>query len=67
MDTHKRTILKTITWRLVATLTTMVLVFIFTGSFIISIGIGALEVVTKIILYYLHERLWNLASFGQQK
>ncbi len=57
-EPHYRSVLKTFTWRAVATTTTMLLVFIFTGKFALSAGIGAAEVVLKMILYYLHERLW---------
>lgn len=64
-ETHPRSILKSITWRILATLTTMILVFIFTGSFIISLGVGFFEVILKIIIYYLHERVWNRINWGR--
>jgi uncharacterized membrane protein len=58
MVSHKRHILKTITWRVVGTIDTILLSWLITGSFKIGLSIGGVEVVTKMILYYLHERFW---------
>jgi uncharacterized membrane protein len=66
-ETHSRTVMKTVSWRFVATLTTMVIVYIFTGEFLLSIGVGAVEVVAKILFYYLHERTWEMISWGKAK
>ena len=55
---HKRHIAKTITWRLVGTLDTIVLAWIITGNPTTGLKIGFFEVFTKMILYYLHERAW---------
>lgn len=59
-----RSILKGITWRIVGTLDTMVLSWFFTGSVSIAAAIGGTEVLTKIFLYYGHERIWQRISFG---
>ena len=53
-----RHILKTISWRIVGTLDTMIISYIITGSVSIGMAIGGFEVFTKMILYYLHERVW---------
>jgi len=58
-DTHKKSILKAMTWRVLATITTIFLIFIFTGEIILSIEIGILEMIIKLTIYYLHERAWN--------
>ena len=63
----KRHILKTITWRIVGTLDTMALGWIITGSPLVGLKIGALELVTKFVLYYLHERVWIKFKFGTKK
>lgn len=55
---QKRHIFKTITWRFIATMITILLVWFFTGSIEIGIGLGVLEIIIKTIIYYLHERLW---------
>jgi uncharacterized membrane protein len=67
METHVRSLAKAISWRIVATLTTMLLVFAFTGNLVISGGVGLTELATKIVIYYVHERVWNAVSFGRIK
>ena len=64
---HRRHILKTITWRIVGTLDTIVLGWLITGNFQTGLGIGAAEILTKMTLYYLHERLWYQSRFGLPK
>jgi len=44
----------------------MLLVFIFTGKIALSAGIGAAEVISRMILYYLHERLWAASTTGRE-
>jgi adenylylsulfate kinase len=55
---HKRHIAKTISWRLVGTLDTLILGWILTGSFKLGAAIGGTEIFSKLLLYYLHERIW---------
>jgi|TARA_E500000305_G_C3903946_1_gene180106 uncharacterized membrane protein len=62
--TKLRSILKAISWRIVGTLDTMALGWIITGSPIMGLKIGALELFTKFILYYFHERIWLQSKFG---
>ena len=54
----KRHVVKTITWRIIGTLDTMFLAWLITGDPVAGFKIGALELVTKFILYYIHERIW---------
>ena len=54
----KRHIAKTITWRVVGTIDTIILSWILTGNLKIGVAIGGLEVLTKSLLYFLHERVW---------
>lgn len=58
MVSYKRHIAKTISWRVVGTLDTIILSGIITGSWELGLAIGGVEVFTKMILYYLHERAW---------
>ena len=51
-------ILKSFSWRIIATLTTMALAYIFTGEIGTALKIGGFEFIAKMILYYLHERAW---------
>ncbi len=62
--TKLRSILKAISWRIVGTLDTMALGWVITGSPIMGLKIGALELFTKFILYYFHERIWLQSKFG---
>ena len=66
MDSQKRSITKTITFRIIATLTTMILVYIFTRSLALANTIGVLDLVSKLILYYLHERAWDRVKWGMK-
>jgi uncharacterized membrane protein len=63
----KRHILKTITWRIVGTLDTIIIGWVISGDPTIGLSIGGLEVFTKMILYYLHERAWYRSRFGIHK
>jgi len=64
-ETHKRSIVKTISWRILATITTMSLVYIFTGELTTALEVGSAEVVLKLIKYYFHERIWNRIKWGK--
>jgi len=54
----KRHIAKTITWRFIATSDTVLIAFLISGDLTSGLKIGGIEILTKMILYYLHERLW---------
>ena len=60
----KRSIAKAVSWRILGSLDTAFWGWIFTGSFKIAGSIAAFEVVTKIALYYFHERAWAFVPFG---
>ena len=64
-EEHKRSALKTISWRTIATSTTMFLVYIFTGQLELTVGVGIGDVVLKMMFYFLHERVWNRIAFGR--
>ncbi len=65
MVSYKRHIAKTISWRIIGTLDTIVLSGLITGSWGIGLAIGGVEVITKMVLYFLHERAWyRLSKFG---
>jgi len=53
-----RHILKAITWRVVGTIDTVLLGWLITGNLELGLKIGGVEVVTKMVLYYVHERIW---------
>jgi uncharacterized membrane protein len=63
-EAHSRSLAKAVTWRVSASLDTFVISLVFTGKIAIVGSIAATELVTKIALYYLHERTWALISWG---
>ncbi len=63
-ESKKRHILKATTWRLLGTIDTVLLAWIISGNMIIGLKIGFTEVITKMILYYFHERIWYKINFG---
>ena len=68
MVSYKRHILKTISWRVLGTLDTIILSWVITGSWKLGLSIGGVEVVTKMVLYFLHERAWyKFSEYGIDK
>ena len=64
-ESSLRSLFKAVTWRVCGSLDTTVLAFLFTGNLKVSAAIGGTEVLTKIALYYMHERFWTRISFGK--
>ena len=67
IETKIRTLLKTLSWRLTATFTTMVVAFAITKRVDIAVEIGLIEAILKMLVYYIHERIWTKADFGIQE
>lgn len=62
-----RHILKSVTWRLIGTVDTVFLGWLITGDLELGLKIGGVEVITKMILYYFHERIWyKYIRFGNK-
>lgn len=64
-ETPLRSLIKTMTWRLLATLTTVSLVWLMTGTLELALSVGGLEFVAKLVLYFLHERAWQRLPWGR--
>ena len=62
--TKARSILKTISWRILASTDTFLLTWLVTGSYTAGLTVSGLEVITKMILYYFHERAWLQSNYG---
>ena len=62
--TKTRSILKTLSWRIIASLDTFLLTWLVTGSYKAGLTVSGLEVITKMILYYFHERAWLRSKYG---
>lgn len=66
MDTHSRSFAKALSWRVTGTIDTLVISLIITQSIKLAAAIGVTEVVTKSLLYYLHERAWLKIAYGRR-
>ncbi|MEK6151861.1 DUF2061 domain-containing protein [Flavobacteriaceae bacterium 3-367] len=64
-DKPKRSIAKSISWRIIGTLDTIVISWIVTGTLAVAFSIGIVELFTKMALYFFHERIWNTISWGR--
>lgn len=58
VDKPVKSALKAISWRIVGTVDTMIISYLITGKVTVALSIGSIEVFTKTVLYYFHERLW---------
>jgi uncharacterized membrane protein len=67
IESRKISLIKGVTWRLVGTLDTVFISWFFTGDITKAFKIGGIELITKIVLYYLHERAWNLTKKGKKE
>ena len=66
-ESKKRHLFKTITWRIIGTMDTMLLAWLISGDPLTGLSIGIAEVLTKMGLYYLHERTWYKIDYGLEK
>jgi len=66
-ESHIRSIIKGISWRIIGTIDTMLLSYLITGNLQQALKIGFTEVFTKILLYWLHERVWQYFLVGKQQ
>jgi len=63
-EAHYRSVVKSISWRLVGTMDTIFISWLITGEVKTALTIGSIEVVTKMVLYYFHERTWTKIKWG---
>ena len=61
----KRSLVKTISWRAVGTITTVAISYIITGTMALAFSIGGIELVSKMVLYFFHERAWEKIKWGK--
>jgi uncharacterized membrane protein len=62
-----RSFVKSISWRIVGTVDTILISYLITGEIRFALSIGAIELITKMGLYVIHERIWNKTSWGKSK
>ena len=66
-ETAVRSLVKAYSYRCCGTITTIVISYAITGQFILSLGIGATEMVIKPFIYWLHERVWSRVKWGRKR
>jgi len=65
LETRKRSIVKTISWRVAATLITGVVTYFLTGRLDFAVTVGLADTFVKFFIYYVHERMWTRISYGK--
>lgn len=66
-DKPLKSLAKTVSWRIIGTMDTMLISYLITGEISSALSIGSIEVFSKMILYYFHERLWSNITKNSQK
>lgn len=67
MEKRYRSVIKGLTWRILATLTTVGISWLITKQIELALSIGSIEIFAKMALYYFHERLWVRIKLGREK
>jgi len=67
MEHPKRSLVKSLTWRLIAVFVTIIAVYIYSGNLKGSLVVGLSANLVKMFLYYMHERIWNRIDYGRIK
>ena len=60
-----RSVIKSLSWRVIGTIDTVLISWLVTGTLQLALSIGFVELITKMILYFFHERIWNLITWGK--
>ena len=66
-DTAVRSLAKAVSWRVTGTVDTFLISWLITGEVLLASGIALTEIITKIFLFWMHERVWNRITWGQQR
>ena len=66
-ETRKRSVVKSLSWRIICIIVSIITAYILTGKLDVSIAIGTVYNAITMILYYFHERFWNMLEWGKQK
>ncbi|MEQ6123493.1 DUF2061 domain-containing protein [Pseudotenacibaculum sp. MALMAid0570] len=65
-ETPFRSVTKSVSWRILGTLDTIIISWFITGEASVAFSIGSIELGTKMILYFFHERVWNTIKWGKK-
>jgi len=64
-ETNRRSLAKAVSWRITGTIDTFIISWLITGELLLASGIALTEVITKVVLYWAHERVWNRVNWGK--
>lgn len=65
-DTNKRSIVKTLSWRLTGSAATFGITYLISGNIQIAGSVAVVQIVANTLLYYAHERIWNKINWGKE-
>ena len=65
-ESPSRSVVKSISWRILGTIDTFLISWIVTGETSVALSIGSIELITKMVLYFFHERIWNTVKWGKK-
>jgi uncharacterized membrane protein len=60
-----RSVLKALSWRILGTLDTLIVSYILIGEIALATSIASVDFITKLVLYFFHERIWNKINWGK--
>ena len=66
LEGHHRSLVKAISWRVTGSIDTFIISYILTGHLKVAGSIAATEIMTKVALYYFHERIWAIVPWGRR-
>jgi uncharacterized membrane protein len=66
MDATKRSLVKTISWRITGSGATFLISYLISGNFVVAGSIATIQLVSNTILYFIHERIWNKIQWGRE-
>lgn len=64
-EAHSRSFVKAVSWRMLGSLDTFVISYFVTGQLVFAASIASVETITKIVLFYGHERAWAAVPWGR--
>jgi uncharacterized membrane protein len=67
VETHRRSLAKAVSWRLLGSIDTFVIGWLITGRAVVALSISGVELFTKVGLYWLHERMWHRVRWGLRR
>jgi uncharacterized membrane protein len=64
-DQHRRSLVKTVSWRITGTGATFLISYLVLGNVMVAGSIAVIQLVANTVLYFVHERIWNIVKWGR--